>query len=274
MKEIQQENNISQYILQRTDNDSGNIFLTLSEGEKNFIAFLYFYQLCLGTDIENNSSKKKIIVIDDPVSSLDSQVLFIVTTLIHQLIEKKGLRPYHKDLKNPNIGQVFILTHNIYFHKEVSLKNRPICHEKTFYYITKEKGISRIECHGDTNKIMNDYSLLWSSLVKLKNCNDPTFNIATSNIMRRILESYVNFTKVGTDNSWEALANISVEDPKYIICSALISEINDGSHKTSPLDEMYFQRVINTTPQNLFESFELIFKELSQPHYDAMINIE
>ncbi|MFP3507786.1 hypothetical protein, partial [Burkholderia sp. SIMBA_062] len=78
--------------------------------------------------------------------------------------------------------------------------------------------------------------------------------------------------RLGTD-SWGALTNIPVEDPKYIICSALVSEINDASHKISPLDEMYFQRIINTTPQNLFESFELIFKELSQSHYDAMINI-
>lgn len=272
LKEIKQENNISQYILQRTDNNFENVFLTLSEGEKNFIAFLYFYQLCLGTDDQNNSLKKKIIIIDDPVSSLDNQVLFIVTTLIHQLIEKKGLRPDHKDLKNPNIAQVLVLTHNIYFHKEVSLENRPICYEKSFYQISKENGISTIEYQGKANNILNDYTLLWNSLVKLKNSNDSSLNIATSNIMRRILESYVNFTKIGKD-SWAALKNISVEDPKYIICSALISEINDSSHKTSPLDEMYFQRIINAKPESLFESFELIFKDLSETHYNAMMDI-
>ncbi|MFP3833138.1 AAA family ATPase [Chryseobacterium sp. SIMBA_028] len=272
LKEIQKENDISQYILQRTDNDSGNIFLTLSEGEKNFIAFLYFYQLCLGTDNQNNSSKKKIIVIDDPVSSLDNQVLFIITTLVRKLIEKKGKSPDHKDLKNTNISQVFILTHNIYFHKEVSFDNGRICYDKSYYYIFKENSVSIVEYQGNKNKILNDYSLLWSTLNKLKNSNDATLNIATSNIMRRILESYVNFIRLGTD-SWGALTNIPVEDPKYIICSALVSEINDASHKISPLDEMYFQRIINTTPQNLFESFELIFKELSQSHYDAMINI-
>lgn len=76
-------NNISQYFLKRIDAEpSDNVFKTLSEGEKNFISFLYFYQLCLGTDNIDRSSKKKIIVIDDPVSSLDSQALFIVTTLI------------------------------------------------------------------------------------------------------------------------------------------------------------------------------------------------
>lgn len=273
LKEVQQENNISQYTLQRTDKDSGNIFLTLSEGEKNFIAFLYFYQLCLGTDNQNNSSKKKIIVIDDPVSSLDSQVLFIITTLVRKLVEKKGKSPDHKDLKNTNISQVFILTHNIYFHKEVSYDNGRICYDKSYYYIFKKNSVSIIEYQGSRNKILNDYSLLWSTLKKLKNSNDSTLNIATSNIMRRILESYVNFIKLGPD-SWGALTNIPVEDPKYLICTALVSEINDASHKISPLDEMYFQRIVNTTPENLFGSFELIFKELSQSHYDAMINIE
>ncbi|OCW73220.1 AAA family ATPase [Elizabethkingia anophelis] len=265
-----QENNISQYILKRHENNLDNVFSTLSEGEKNFIAFLYFYQLCLGTNDQDSTLRKKIIVIDDPVSSLDNQVLFIVTTLIHKLIEKKGNKPEHRDLKNPNIIQVFILSHNIYFHKEISLDYRPICYDKSFYHINKKNNMTTIDCHGEKNNILNDYSLLWNSLIKLKNENNDTLNIAICNIMRRIIESYVNFTKIGKD-SWAVLTKIPIEDPRHIICSALISEINDGSHKISPLDDMYFQRIISTSPQNLFDSFELVFKEISESHYNAMM---
>lgn len=70
-----------------------------------------------------NLKKRKILVIDDPVSSLDSQVLFIVNSLIQHLIANKGkTKPEKKAFKNPLfLEQVFILTHNIYFHKEVSL---------------------------------------------------------------------------------------------------------------------------------------------------------
>lgn len=66
-----EENNISQYYLSRNSGvGEDKVFDSLSEGESNFISFLYFYQLCLGTtDIKRNSAKKKIIVIDDPVNS-------------------------------------------------------------------------------------------------------------------------------------------------------------------------------------------------------------
>lgn len=267
-------NNISQYYLKRVENEeNNNVFKTLSEGEKNFISFLYFYQLCLGTDSIDKSSKKKIIVIDDPVSSLDSQVLFIVTTLIHQLIAKKGNKPNHTLLKNSNIQQVFIMSHNIYFFKEVSLDFRPICDDKSFFHITKIKNISTIMPKGNKNEILNDYTLLWNSLKSFKEKNDSSLNISLCNTMRRILESYINFTRLGKgSSSWDSLSSLSIDDPRYYICSALISEINDGSHKVSPLDDMFYQRVVDEVPQNLFNAFEMIFKEIAEPHYDAMMN--
>ncbi|KQO21702.1 hypothetical protein ASF10_13210 [Flavobacterium sp. Leaf82] len=265
-------NNISQYYLKRIDEQtSENVFKTLSEGEKNFISFLYFYQLCLGTDNVDRSSKKKIIVIDDPVSSLDSQVLFIVTTLVHQLIAKKGNSPEHMLLKNSNIQQVFIMSHNIYFFKEVSLYYRPICHDRTFFHIKKSKNITDVICTGNKNEILNDYTLLWDSLKNFKEKNDSELNISLCNTMRRILESYVNFTKLGKD-TWDSLSTIPITDSRYYICSALMSEINDGSHKISPLDEMFYQRVVNEVPQNLFNAFEMIFREIAEPHYEAMMN--
>lgn len=269
-------NNISQYFLKRVDSQQDeNVFKTLSEGEKNFIAFLYFFQLCLGTDNTVNSSKKKIIVIDDPVSSLDSQILFIVTTLIHQLIAKKGKKPNNFQLRNDNIEQVFILSHNIYFYKEVSLEHRPICEDKMFYQISKIKNKTEIKSNGNQNAILNDYSMLWKTLNNFKDTNDNNLNITICNIMRRILESYINFTKLGSGkSSWDSLINISLDNPKYYICSALISEINEGSHKVSPLDDMFFQRLVNEIPMNLFEAFELIFQEIGEDHYDAMVNLK
>ena len=73
-------------------------------------------------------------------------------------------------------------------------------------------------------------------------------------------------------DSWDSISTISLDNPQYYICSALISEINEGSHKVSPLDDMFFQRLVNEVPQNLFEAFEIIFREIGEPHYDAMMN--
>ncbi|MFD2879946.1 AAA family ATPase [Paenibacillus rhizoplanae] len=50
---------------------------TLSEGEKTFITFLYFYQLLKGSNDISEIMTDKVVVIDDPISILDSSVLFL-----------------------------------------------------------------------------------------------------------------------------------------------------------------------------------------------------
>lgn len=271
-------NNISHYYLKRpASNNSDGIFKSLSEGEKSFISFLYFYQLCIGTDdIENNSSKKKIIVIDDPVSSLDSQALFVISTLIHQLILQKGNdnKPNRKAFKNDHIKQVFIFTHNIYFYKEVSFNRRPICTDYWHYQVLKIN--NQTEITGQYNKaVLDDYSLLWSNIKDLKN-NLPmnsSFNISIANTMRRIIESYINFLGLGND-SWSAILNEDQESPEYYIKCAFISSINDESHKVSTLDGVYYQKISRVQPQLLFKIFQDIFESIGKEHYEMMIGEE
>ena len=50
---------------------------TLSEGETTFITFLYYMQLIKGSFHPNGITTDRVLVIDDPVSSLDSGVLFV-----------------------------------------------------------------------------------------------------------------------------------------------------------------------------------------------------
>ncbi len=269
-------NNISQYYLKRQNASVGNpIFKSLSEGEKNFISFLYFFQLCNGTDdIQNNGIKKKIIVIDDPVSSLDSQALFVVSTLIHNLILRKGDNPKadKKFLKNDNISQVFILTHNLYFYKEVSFDKRPICTD--YWHLRIIKINNKTSIKGEYNKtIYDDYSLLWNTIKDLK-ANIPTttsLNIVIANSMRRVIESYVNFIGYGRD-SWASIFNDNQNDPSYYIKCAFISTINDESHKITALDSVYYQKIINEQPQILFDVFIEIFKSIGKEHYELMMN--
>lgn len=269
-------NNISRYYLKRPRaQDKEPIFKTLSEGEKNFISFLYFYRLCLGTDdLQNNGNKKKIIVIDDPVSSLDSQALFIITTLIRELIQRKGSnnKPDRQSFLNQNISQVFILTHNFYFYKEVSFKQRLICTHHYHYNIKKTSNTTSISGQYE-RKIKDDYSLLWASLKEIKENlhNGNTNNIFISNTMRRIIESYVNFIGLGTD-AWSVLLNEDKDLPTYYIKCAFLSTINDESHKVSALDGIYYQKIINEEPQVLFDVFLSVFKTIGKEHYEMMMD--
>ncbi|WP_457560329.1 AAA family ATPase [Caminibacter sp.] len=265
------ENNISRYYLKRFNSENTEVFQTLSEGEKNFISFLYFYQLCIGTDdLENNSYKKKIIVIDDPVSSLDSRVLFIISTLIRSLLKPKENNK--REFKNENILQIFILTHNIYFYKEVAMQRRIINEKEINHYkiskLNNKSNIKKVE-----KPLFDDYSLMWKSLkdIKEKLPENKSMNIFIANTMRRIIESYVNFIGLGK-NPWDSLSEDNINDPHYHIKSAFISIINDESHKIGALDNIYYQRIINEEPQVLFEVFEDIFNDIGREHYKMMMS--
>ncbi|GAA7437745.1 AAA family ATPase [Helicobacter pylori] len=101
------------YRIQREDGQL--VGETLSEGEVTFITFLYYYHLTKGSLKENDISKNKVLVIDDPISSLDSNILFIVSVLVKVLM-KETME------EKTNIKQVIILTHNTYFYKEITLE--------------------------------------------------------------------------------------------------------------------------------------------------------
>ena len=265
------ENNICEYYLKRNNIDNDEpIFNTLSEGEKNFISFLYFYQLCIGTDDINNSIKKKIIIIDDPVSSLDSQALFIVTSIIHNLISYK--ENDKRAFKTENIEQVLIFTHNLYFYKEISLKYKPICKEISYYQIIKNNTKSTVNKMKYDDIYFDDYTLLWKTLKNIKEIfqQDKSLNILISNSMRRIIESYINFISLGND-VWASIINEKPEEPNYYIKCAFLSMINDESHKIPFDNNIYFQKIIYEEPKILFDVFEMIFNVIGKEHYDSMM---
>lgn len=230
---------------------------TLSEGEYNFISFLYFYYLCFGSQEKTKLGLKKILVIDDPVSSMDSNVLFIVATLVKNMIEKC------KD-NIDDINQIFILTHNVYFHKEITFwgNKKSLPSTKTRYYVLKKiENKTTIEEYKD-NPIKTSYELLWK---ELKDNNIGSANILM-NIMRRILEHY--FSVIGNIDYGKCIDEIDGSDK--IICKSLVSFINEGSHSV-------FEDFIFAPDDSDIESykrvFRLVFEKLGHiDHYNMMIN--
>lgn len=262
---MDKKNNISKYFIKRDGITQTDVFQTLSEGEKNFIAFLYFYELCIGNDNQDNKLKKKIIVIDDPVSSMDSQVLFIVSTLIRKLIERNDNKAGKKLFKNNNIRQAFILTHNLYFYKEVSFERRVICTFIQHYHIIKIGKHSSIE-KKDPNKIkFNDYDVLWYEIYN----NIQNNNISLLNNMRRVLESYLNFVGKKGVSVWESLGSIDESDPKFYLYTSLLSQVNDGSHKLSINDEMFYSKVSEENREIIISVFENLFCDIGKDHFEA-----
>lgn len=131
----------------------------LSEGERNFIAFLYFYQLVRGSQ-SSEEKKDKIVVIDDPVSSMDSTALFLVSAIVREMINVCRNNTHWENPKVPGnyIKQIFILTHNVYFHREITYQQVGYYDCTTFYMIRKTANISRVHiCERPKDKAKTEY---------------------------------------------------------------------------------------------------------------------
>ena len=83
----------------------GTIAYNLSDGERSLIAFCYFMAK-IKDELNSNSTQNLIIFIDDPISSLDSNHIFYMFSLIETIICQP--KKYH---------QLFISTHNLEFLK-------------------------------------------------------------------------------------------------------------------------------------------------------------
>ena len=90
--------------------DTGEVAENLSEGEKNFLAFLYFQQTVFGSKSEEADMREKIVVIDDPVSSMDSGTLFMVGTQVRKMIEvcRNNANNRNPEVTGNFIKQIFI----------------------------------------------------------------------------------------------------------------------------------------------------------------------
>lgn len=230
---------------------------TLSEGEKSFITFLYFYFWIKGSFETSGGTTDRIVVFDDPVSSLDSDVLFIVCNLILNVMNemRAGESP---------VRQIFILTHNIYFHREIVFQKE----KKTkaagklnhgFWVIRKLSNRSEIKAHTE-NPVKSSYDLLWQEVRR----ENPS-SAVIQNVLRRILEHY--FTFYGGIDSDEITNKFEGNDRK--VCSALFAWINDGSHYTN--DDLYMS-CSDEQVQRYLNVFQRIFEDNGHGgHYRLMM---
>lgn len=166
----------------------GGVFSTLSEGEKTLISFLYFLEICKGKREQDEEHGKKIIVIDDPISSLSHNYVFDMAQLIRDLFLKKECKISH-------IEQIFILTHHLYFFHELRGHNEEYENNMRCFRILKPDGqISQIE-KIKSDEILNEYQSYWQILKDYKNSQNPNYSVVVPNVMRNILEYFLGFIK-------------------------------------------------------------------------------
>lgn len=241
------------YKLVRSDGSDAKA--TLSEGEKTFVTFLYFYHLLKGSDSDSGMTTDRIVVFDDPVSSLDSDILFIVGSLIKGIFDEVRAG-------TGNIKQIFVLTHNVYFHKEVTYnpKRKDIAmNEEAFWIVRKPGLVSKLDKY-PTNPIKTSYELLWAEVRKPERSN-----LAIQNTLRRILENYF---KILGGIEFDQLCAM-FEGKEKIICKSLCSWVHDGSHYAH--DDLYVS-IDDAMVGAYLKVFRAIFdKSGHSAHYKMMM---
>lgn len=154
-------------------------FPTLSEGEKMIISFLYFAEQCKGKASvdETATEADKIIVIDDPISSLSHNYIFNLGIWMKN------------DFFNKEYKQVLVLTHSLYFFNE--LKRHALKSETRLFRIVKYKE-SRIEDMRE-GEILNEYQSYWQVIKDYKKNKLSSNYFLLANCMRNILEYFFGF---------------------------------------------------------------------------------
>ncbi|GAA7326159.1 hypothetical protein BD0111_09390 [Helicobacter pylori] len=249
------------YRIQREDGQL--VGETLSEGEVTFITFLYYYHLTKGSLKESDISKNKVLVIDDPISSLDSNILFIVSVLVKELM-KETMKETMKE--KTSIKQIIILTHNTYFYKNITYDLKRYQGKYSFWIINKDNNISKIKSYKE-NPIKNSYELLWQEVKQAKENNASW--VSLQNVMRRIIEYY--FRILGgfehNHNLSECFENIEEKQ----VCNSFISWFNDGSHGIS--DDLFVQSQ-DISIETYLKVFEKIFEITGhEAHYKMMMRM-
>ena len=213
--------------------------------------------------------KPRVVVIDDPISGLDSNVLFVVSTMVRMLIEEVRAN------KNENGGltQIFVLTHNVYFHKEATFINsRANKRKDTHHWLLYRQGkTSNVYAYGTENPIKGSYDLLWKVLRDHKNDPGGMDNITLQNTLRRIIETY--FVTFGGQKRNALIPENFGDDPDELtIASSFAKWFNEGSHDI--LDDLYVEHPREMNVKYL-EFFKQMFERSGHgAHYRMMMHEE
>lgn len=260
-----EKDNENFYKIKRED-DSNKVFISLSEGEKMIISFLYFIELCKGKKSSTEIDKKKIIVIDDPMSSLSNIYVYNIGRMIKNefffTIDTNG---QIKADKNGNTihpyEQVFVLTHSLYFFYELTdTKNERRKREQKLFRIQKNGTGSDIK-EMKYEEIQNDYQAYWSII---KDETQPVALIA--NCMRNIVEYFFNFVeKTDLNNCFQ---KPELNSNRY---QSLYRYINRESHSVG--QNIYDFKELNYT--DMKDAFrELFIVAGYEEHYNKMYGAE
>lgn len=238
------------YIIKRKDKIAKN----LSEGEKTAIAFVYFI---IHLEDQDFNVGDGIIVIDDPICSLDSNSLFQAFAFLKNAVKDSA--------------QIFILTHNFDFLKLLLnwLKNHPKRYGGKEYYMIKNQYVKgdRIATLDAMDELLTKYESEYQYLFKViyNFQSDGTIESVyhIPNLARKLLENFLMVMVPNSDGLYHKIESLDFDENKK---TAIYKFMNDQSHITGKgFDPSLVQESQNNV-KYLMEMMETVFPE----HYNIL----
>ncbi|MEZ7208575.1 AAA family ATPase [Pseudoalteromonas sp. DY56-GL79] len=251
-------------------NDSEQVDGNLSEGEKTAIAFVYFI-----TKLKENDNKIEdtIVVVDDPISSFDSNHLFHAYSFMKVNCEKAK--------------QLFVLTHNFTFFKLVrdwiSRKNkRDNQNIANFYVIKANNEVPRASTYTNAESALtlynSEYHYIFSRLNSLKNLQtlETDDHFLAANLSRKLLESFLSFKFPKNRGNFANLFNAAIsasQNPEDEGKEKIRKFINEYSHNDLiETNEDFVENLIGEGVSVISDIFDWI-NELDEKHYQEMMEV-
>ena len=253
--EVNREDNTKCYAIQRNEADGGGQYPTLSEGEKTLITFLYFLETCQNSlsDLKQSHHAKRIIVVDDPISSLSNAYVFNIAGFIkEELLDDPS--------KKERYQNVVILTHSMYFFQVLRKRNK---HQKPrLCYLRKTgEGITTIEPIRK-NEMPTEYQFYWKIIRDYKKLSMSGYERFLPHAMRNILEYF--FTFFANETNLKKIIGEGEND-------SFVSYMHGGSHSDS-FDPFLAEDVKAIELDKWFRKFKQVFYDNKcGAHFEKMI---
>ena len=244
--------------------------LALSEGEMTAIALLYFLK---GLQDRRFDVKQGVVVLDDPVSSLDANALYLAFGFIRE--------------RTQDAGQLIILTHNFAFFRQVRNWFHHLKGQNKTDISKRPARFFMLDCTSDQNgrraiirwldplleEYDSEYHYLFARIYRASTETGPTCleqNYVLPNMARRMLEAFLAFRQPQVSGElWQKMQEVPFDEAKKL---RILRFLHTHSHSGAVGEPEHDPSVLSEGSAVLKDLLALIESQ-DRAHYLAMVQI-
>ncbi len=240
---------------------------SLSTGERNVIALCYFFSfICKGRKSKDVYKDKNLIILDDPISSLDHDNIVGVYSFL-----KENIRKFVDGNEN---NRFLIFSHNYEIAYNIDKLLKDIYDSKSTIDKNFNGAVGNFELKnfkingGNLRKGHNQYNSLINNIYNYANGEESDItDLTIGNCLRRVLEKFSSFMY---NENLEKLWTHLDQNNKYLCNYLYRILLHNESHamiSAYDLDEFdSFEKYTHEEKINVAKYCLIIIKELSESH--------